>query len=68
MKYPRCNAKLIIESLCGVPNPFHLEKGIAIPNGMKKGKAFSNSRFRIMIFIINTNFFCGDKSNRNSQN
>ena len=60
MKHPRCNAKLVIESLCGVPNPFNLVKGITIPNGMKKGKAFSSTRFQVMIFITVTKSFGGD--------
>ena len=60
MKHPRCNAKLVIESLCGVPNPFNLVKGITISNGMKKGKAFSSTRFQIMIFITGTKSFSDD--------
>ena len=60
MKHPRCNAKLVIESLCGVPNPFNLVKGITISNGMKKGKAFSSTRFQVMIFITGTKNFGGD--------
>ena len=60
MKHPRCNAKLAIESLCGVPNTFNVVKGITIPNGMKKSKAFSSTRFQVMIFITVTKSFGGD--------
>ena len=59
IEHPRCNAKLVIESLCGVPNPFNLVNGITIPSGMKKGKALI-TRFQVMIFITYTKSFGGD--------
>ena len=60
MEHPRFNAKLVVECFCGVPNPFNLVKGITIPNGMKKSKVFSSSRFHVMIFITVTKSFGGD--------
>ena len=59
IEHPRCNAKLVIECLCGVPNPFNLVKGITIPSGMKKGKALI-TRFQVMILINGTKRFGGD--------